>query len=1107
MTCGNYDFNTKFCNLVCFNTNGILNKIDDLRSFILDLNLAVIGICESKISSTTAPSAFSLPNYCCISKPRNQHGGGLLIYIRNDIPFHRNSTLESKYIEHISIDIIVMQKVVNINLFYRPPRNDAISTASFLCNMEKALNDFNNHSCTNSILFGDFNLGNLYEFYGNLPNKPLDIRASELFERYNFIQTIDRATRVENMSVSLIDLIFVKSMINVCKTAILPQIATSDHFGILISFKLPCNPPKPKTMTKYDYNKGDWSALKKYIMNFYFPINSTPDEKTTLLTNVLIQARHLFIPHETFLLKNRDVPWMNSDIRCLLRKKNRLYKLYCKAVSKFKQSERTADADTLTTNSNRVYHRRDAFKLVSKIYSRKCRAAKYKYFISLKSIMSDPNITPRKKFDLLKKISSTNLKETIPPLCDGDTIVNSPKEKANLLNLFFCSKSHIPGSTDPAPSLERSNTISVLKQLNTSPFELGPIIKGLKGSNYSPCGVPATFLKEIYHRTGTFICKLISQLFNNIFEHGVFPSQWKRAQVTAIIKSGDKDKTDRSSYRPISILSTLSKMCESIIHNRLLDHLISNKTITQYQSAYLPGDSTAQQLMNIIHKIKLAWSKKKIARAVFLDVSSAFDGVWHNGVLEKLRQCGIDSTAFTLFKSYLSNRKMVTVVDGILSDEVTLLSGVPQGSCLGPLLFILYLNDIVHDLQSLPFIYADDTTLVSIGKDLKEVTAVLNNDLEKISAWADKWKTKFNPTKSISLIFSKIPINNTVPVLMNNVEIESTNTHKHLGVILTSDLCWDLQVKQIIRKANFKLSYMWSINQLSRQTLDILYKLHVRPCIDYAIQAFGPGLTRDNLRKLDSLQYRASCIVTGALKFSSKEKLLTELAWESNTERFDYLMLCHFQKIVLYQTRANIRECLPQLLVSNYPNRHRRFTRYSSTNKDFEKTFFPYILEKWEALDTKIKILGDMVEFKLQLSLIYKPKRYRHFNVGSKTCNSLHTQLRVGRTLLNSHLFAIGLSPTPGCLCGATNESLQHFVLDCFLFSTERGTLMEKLENLTDAKLKNLNKTELLNIILFGESIDNPEKYHHNKHIFLSVQNFLRATKRLFKQSPLQLRL
>ena len=148
-----------------------------------------------------------------------------------------------------------------------------------------------------------------------------------------------------------------------------------------------------------------------------------------------------------------------------------------------------------------------------------------------------------------------------------------------------------------------------------------------------------------------------------------------------------------------------------------------------------------------------------------------------------------------------------------------------------------------------------------------------------------------------------------------------------------------------------------------------------------------------------------------------------------------------------------------------------------------------------------------MVEFKLQLSLIYKPKRYRHFNVGSKTCNSLHTQLRVGRTLLNSHLFAIGLSPTPGCLCGATNESLQHFVLDCFLFSTERGTLMEKLENLTDVKLKNLNKTELLNIILFGESIDNPEKYHHKKQIFLSVQNFLRATKRLFKQSPLQLRL
>ena len=147
-------------------------------------------------------------------------------------------------------------------------------------------------------------------------------------------------------------------------------------------------------------------------------------------------------------------------------------------------------------------------------------------------------------------------------------------------------------------------------------------------------------------------------LFNDIFDKGIFPSQWKRAQVTAIIKSGDKDKTDKASYRPISILATLSKMCESIIHNWLLSHFLTNNIITPCQSAYLPGDSTAQQLINMIHKIKTAWSEKKIARAVFLDVSSAFDAVWHNALLQKLSQCGIDCKAFEVIQSYLSDRKM-----------------------------------------------------------------------------------------------------------------------------------------------------------------------------------------------------------------------------------------------------------------------------------------------------------------------------------------------------------------------------------------------------------------------------------------------------------------
>ena len=152
--------------------------------------------------------------------------------------------------------------------------------------------------------------------------------------------------------------------------------------------------------------------------------------------------------------------------------------------------------------------------------------------------------------------------------------------------------------------------------------------------------------------------------------------------------------TDKSNWRPISILPTLSKICESIIHHRLLGHLLDNQIITEKQAAYLPKDSTTNQLLYIIHQIKLSWTKKKISHACFLDISAAFDSVWHNALIEKLKQINVTAKPFQLFKSYLSNRKARTVVDGATSPELDLDSGVPQGSRLGPLLFILFRNDI-----------------------------------------------------------------------------------------------------------------------------------------------------------------------------------------------------------------------------------------------------------------------------------------------------------------------------------------------------------------------------------------------------------------------------
>ena len=288
--------------------------------------------------------------------------------------------------------------------------------------------------------------------------------------------------------------------------------------------------------------------------------------------------------------------------------------------------------------------------------------------------------------------------------------INEPKLKSEIFNTFFASKSNVQGVDDVPPNLQRFAGVSQLEALNTSPLEVGKCIRNLKKSHSAYCGIPGKFLDLISSQ----ISFSLSKLFNNLFEIGHFPDFWKVAHISAIYKrSGPKNV--KTSFRPISILPTLSKVFESIIHERLLSHCIDNNIISDRQAAYLKGDSTISQLLYIVHYIRSCWGKSKIVQGAFLDISAAFDKVWHKGLIAKLSQIGIDGTLLTLFTSYLSNRKQCVVVDGVKSSLLDVKAGVPQGSRLGPLLFIIYINDIINDIESEILIFADDTTLLASG--------------------------------------------------------------------------------------------------------------------------------------------------------------------------------------------------------------------------------------------------------------------------------------------------------------------------------------------------------------------------------------------------------
>ena len=225
-----------------------------------------------------------------------------------------------------------------------------------------------------------------------------------------------------------------------------------------------------------------------------------------------------------------------------------------------------------------------------------------------------------------------------------------------------------------------------------------------------------------------------------------FPNVWKKARIMPIFKKGDKH--DPSNYRPIALLTSVGKIFERIIHKNLHNFMIDNNLIYKYQAGFLPNNSTVYQLLEIYHNICMNMEEKKNTCMVFCDISKAFDRVWHRGLLLKLEAYGIKGPLLLLICNYLSDRQQAVFVNNSLSNFQSVNAGVPQGSVLGPFLFLLYINDIVENLISLSRLFADDTSMSASSHSNDELKETLNHDLSELIEWSKKWKVKFNPDKT-----------------------------------------------------------------------------------------------------------------------------------------------------------------------------------------------------------------------------------------------------------------------------------------------------------------------------------------------------------------------
>ena len=429
-------------------------------------------------------------------------------------------------------------------------------------------------------------------------------------------------------------------------------------------------------------------------------------------------------------------------------------------------------------------------------------------------------------WSILKTFYNSKKIPLIPPLLVNDKFVTDMKTKADIFNKFFAEQCTPLKNDSKLPNSQIFLTQSRLSSLDFNEDEALKIIRSLnihKAHGHDDISIR---MIKICDKS---LLKPLTILFQNSINSFCYPIIWKRSNIIPVHKKNNKQFVNN--YRPISLLPVFGKIFEKIIFDRLYNFLLQEELLNPNQSGFRPSDSFINQLIAITHEIFEAFdcNPSLEVRSVFLDISKAFDKVWHKGLLYKLKSMGISGKLYNLLENYLSERSQRVLLNGQASSWRPVLAGVPQGSILGPLLFLIYINDLPDELKSNAKLFADDTSLFSIVKDKNESANILSNDLAQISKWAYNWKMLFNPDPSKpaqEVIFSRKRKEESHPIIsLNNIEVERTPYQKHLGLLLDEKLNFKQHVDNAVLKINKGISIIKKLrHSLPRKSLLAIYK-------------------------------------------------------------------------------------------------------------------------------------------------------------------------------------------------------------------------------------------------------------------------------------------
>ena len=746
-------------------------------------------------------------------------------------------------------------------------------------------------------------------------------------------------------------------------------------------------------------------------------------------------------------------------------------------------------------------------------------ASKEKYFQEQGNKLLDPTIGPKKYWSILNTFLQKNKITIIPPLWENGNFVNDYSIKANIFNDYFVSQSTLLEGPSTLPPFQLRTTHSLSALLISENFILENI-RALNPNKASGWDEISPIMLKICDSS---IIKPIAIIFKTCMATGIYPSNWKMSNVCPVHKKNSK--YNEKNYTPISLLPILSKIFEKTIFDALYNYFTKNELLVRCQSGFIKGDLCVSQLLSIIHSIpeNLDSDPSLDTKAIFLDLSKAFDKVWHAGLIYKLRSYGITGNVLNLLRNYLDGRKQRVVVNGTWSSWKYVNAGAPQGWVLGPLLFLISINDLPDDLICNPKLFADDVSLNAIMYDKEQSTSTIQSDLEKLLKWSVTWKMEFNPDENKpakEILFTNRNSNNYDPIICKDIAIKAVDEHKYLGLILDNKLTFSKHIDEKISLANRGIAVIRRLyHYLPRKSLIQIYKsfigLHLdycdviyhKPSFDefsneyYSERALSdPAHINENYNdKIEAVQHTSALAITGCIHGTSRDKLYAELGLESLYDRKLFHRLVYFYKIVNNLDPNYLKKHIPSPTLNVYNTRRHREEWIHSRTLRYKYSFFPHTLNCWNQLSNYIKTAPSLSVFKKRLMDFFAVANKSLYGIHNPQGIKLLTRLRVGLSHLRAHKYTHNFKDTtnPICPCGLNeSETLEHYMLFCLSYSDPRKQLFNSLCK-TISLVTFVNTQYICDLLLYGDPKSNSCT---NKEIIEATMEYILSSKRFDTQ-------